>query len=238
MRSTRGWGATIQGAATMGEGSHAQEHGGPRESGEATRLHDDVHSHRSLQSLDTPSRPYLWNMIDQFIINSYTIRKNAVAIHVHRYSSLKQEVASTRLGTLRTRCNSYPRKLPVILPHELIPHVLAHQHLDLQQLTTEAAAYWTHMREHSGWAQNHPGTNRHQPLFLYGDDARFSQNEKLTVVYCGFCLDSRTHSMCVHLPLFIIRCSLSVGFETLQAFLKPVSATAEQQDWGSSFSFQ
>ena len=43
MRSTRGWGATIQGAATMGEGSHAQEHGGARESGKATRLHDDVH---------------------------------------------------------------------------------------------------------------------------------------------------------------------------------------------------
>ena len=42
---TRGWGATIQGAATMGEGSHAQEHGGARESGKATRLHDidDVH---------------------------------------------------------------------------------------------------------------------------------------------------------------------------------------------------
>ncbi|CAE7556716.1 Kcnh2 [Symbiodinium sp. CCMP2592] len=114
----------------------------------------------------------------------------------------------------------------------VIPHVLAHRHLDLQQLTTETAAYWSHMREHSEWGRDHPGSNRHHPLFLYGDDAQFSQQEKLTVVYCGFCLDARKNSMCVHLPLFIIRCSLSAGFETLQAFLKPVVASLNYLFYG------
>ena len=131
------------------------------------------------------------------------------------------------------------RKLPLILPHEMIPHVRAHHRgiIDHGLHMEQTRAYWTHMRAHSQWARNHPGSDRHHPAFIYGDDARHTQNEKLCVVYCGFVCDTRTNSMLVHQPLFVIRCSLSVGFETLQAYLKPVPATAEQPCFASCFCF-
>ena len=42
-------------------------------------------------------------------------------------------------------------------------------------------------------------------LFLYGDDCKYSNQEKLTCVSCGFVLDERSSSMKTHLPLFIVR---------------------------------
>ena len=46
---------------------------------------------------------------------------------------------------------------------------------------------------------------RVHPMFLYGDDCKYSHQEKLTCVSCAFVLDERSSSMKTHLPVFIVR---------------------------------
>ena len=95
------------------------------------------------------------------------------------------------------------------------------------------------------------GSARHMPMFLYGDDARFNSfGDKLLIVCCGFVLDQRKSSLLTHFPLFLLKeaghhqvmrhanrlwndceqCKwklkyfaqgLSLGFRTVQAFMKP-----------------
>ena len=43
------------------------------------------------------------------------------------------------------------------------------------------------------------------PLFLYGDDTKYNQNDKLTVLTLGAVLDERTHSLLTHWPLCVVR---------------------------------
>ena len=108
--------------------------------------------------------------------------------------------------------NSVIQKLlPVVLPHELFPFLAKYGHLP-KDLST-IAKYWEHACEHMVWASheqawaNGPNETKHlrMPLYLYGDDTRFSGNEKLCVVMIGAVLDERSSSMATHFPLFVIR---------------------------------
>ena len=65
--------------------------------------------------------------------------------------------------------------------------------------------YWDHVRRHCSWAANFEATPEHIPAFLYGDDTKYNQQEKLCVLTLGWVLAGRSDSMLVHHPLCVIR---------------------------------
>ena len=75
----------------------------------------------------------------------------------------------------------------------------------------DAAAYWSHAERYMQWAPHHPviqnGSRDVYPLFLYGDDTRYTKNtgEKLTCICLGVLTDERRNSMLTHYPLCVIR---------------------------------
>ena len=99
---------------------------------------------------------------------------------------------------------------PIILPHVLLEHL--HRQGYLQIHDAVKAMYWQHAQR-MAWFRDHPVARdaaeaseiQHLPLFLYGDDAKFSEQEKLSIVMLGCILDPRKHSMATHFPLFVIR---------------------------------
>ena len=98
------------------------------------------------------------------------------------------------------------RLLPVVLPHHLLIHLYQNDLLPLSRM--DVHKYWDHMRNFATWGSDHPAVQIggvHVPVYLYGDDTRFSHQEKLTAVTLGFVLDDRTSSMETHYPLFLIR---------------------------------
>lgn len=108
---------------------------------------------------------------------------------------------------------SHRRKLPVVLPHDLVPALIAEgiwpsQVGGLGPKDTEE--WWDHMCKHGTWASEHPASKHkhHEPLSLYGDDAAFTKtsNEKMTVITLSHCLDTRKNSMLTSWPLCVFRC--------------------------------
>ena len=88
-----------------------------------------------------------------------------------------------------------------MLPHELLSHVANSGFLPAMELEP----YWRHVRQHTAWGQYFPGNEETIPCYLYGDDTRYNNMQKLTVVTLGFVLDGRQSSMQTHYPLFIVQ---------------------------------
>ena len=96
----------------------------------------------------------------------------------------------------------------MVLPHRLIPHLLTHK-----LVVPDFAAireYWNHMFTHAEWGPGHPLAEqgekcKHLPIYLYADDVKWTNEEKLTQVSLGMVLDERKHSMRTHFPLWILR---------------------------------
>ena len=89
-----------------------------------------------------------------------------------------------------------------MLPHELVSHLAKSGHfLDLGP--DKSQAYWKHFQSvNASWSM---GELDSMPLFLYGDDTKYNQNDKLTVLTLGAVLDERTHSLLTHWPLCVVR---------------------------------
>ena len=97
----------------------------------------------------------------------------------------------------------------MILPHELLSYLYKHDKLPPMP---DTGAYWAHMKKNASWSMQHPvfevpenELHSFYPVFLYGDDCQYSENEKLTCISVGFLMDGRTSSMASHYPLCIIR---------------------------------
>ena len=138
------------------------------------------------------------------------------------------------------------RKMPVTLPHKLIPYLLEHG-LMPKISEEEIQHFWRHMSEHVSWARAHTSRHgmSHMPLFLWGDDAQYTENhEALVCVTLGCTLDPSRNTWRSVWPLFCFKdvtrlmilchnCFMPplgfclptqverAGFDTLQAFLKP-----------------
>ena len=88
-----------------------------------------------------------------------------------------------------------------MLPQDLLRY-LADEELLPEMDTRE---YWSHVRRHCSWASEHEASPDHIPAFLYGDDTKFNEQEKLCVLTLGWVLDPRKNSMLVHHPLCVLR---------------------------------
>ena len=72
------------------------------------------------------------------------------------------------------------------------------------------AIYWDHMFTHASWGAAHPLNEpgkqcQHLPLFLYADDVKWTNEEKLTQLSLGIVVDGRKSSMETLWPLFLFR---------------------------------
>ena len=98
--------------------------------------------------------------------------------------------------------SSMLRKLPVILPHELIKW-LVEKDLMPEIRAQDTAYYWQHMAQHAEWAKPCKDWRETHPLFLWGDDAVYNkQRDKVVAVALGFVLDDRKSSLHTLFPLF------------------------------------
>ena len=101
--------------------------------------------------------------------------------------------------------------MPVILPHHLLQYLHG---IDADQIDMDAARdYWSHVQKHTDWGRVHPcpAGQPCNPLFVYGDDVKFNNNEKLTCVCMGYILSEKKGlSLRTHFPLFVIRQVLDV----------------------------
>ena len=87
----------------------------------------------------------------------------------------------------------------MVLPHEVLPHVIG----KMKKPVMERAQYWRHMEKYTPWAGL--GQEGYLPVFLYGDDARYNKQSKLTVVYMGMVTDEEgSNSMMMYFPLFLV----------------------------------
>ena len=94
------------------------------------------------------------------------------------------------------------RKLPVVLPHELINWLVEKDAMP-EIRTQDTAYYWQHMAQHADWAKPCKDWRETHPLFLWGDDAVYNkQRDKVVAVALGFVLDERKSSLHTLFPLF------------------------------------
>ena len=98
------------------------------------------------------------------------------------------------------------RRLPVILPHELLPWLLR-QNAFAEVHGSDLATYWGHFRNKVPWGRAADGLEeRIHPLYLWGDDAVFNEgSEKLLVIAMGHQLDNRKNSLESVWPLCCVR---------------------------------
>ena len=96
-------------------------------------------------------------------------------------------------------CN--PRTLPVVLPHELFPWLVQRGLFDLSD-STEIVRFWTHAR--SAGLPTGGATDFHIPLWIWGDDAKFTEThqDKLVVVAFGRLLETSKNALKTVWPLF------------------------------------
>lgn len=101
------------------------------------------------------------------------------------------------------------RKLPVVLPHKLIPWMMENGLYPQDALDKDAvSAYWDHLGSQVDWASSHVKQcgKAFQPLWLWGDDATYnSVNDKLITVSIGAVLDMQKSSIRTVWPLFCYR---------------------------------
>ena len=130
------------------------------------------------------------------------------------YKILGFKLSKTNGPKNRTNRNHFdlrfhPRKLPVVLPHKLIPWMLENgiypeDTLDLDDVSN----HWDHLASHLDWASEHVQQHgrHHIPLYLWGDDAQYNEEGgKLVTVAMGAVLDNRTSAVATVWPLFCYR---------------------------------
>ena len=102
--------------------------------------------------------------------------------------------------TVLESCN--PRNLPVVLPHEVFPWLVKQGIIPLND-TDEIREFWSHAR--TAGMPTMGATDHHIPLYLWGDDARFTETheDKLVVVAFGRLLETSKNALQSVWPLFV-----------------------------------
>ncbi|CAE7910895.1 unnamed protein product, partial [Symbiodinium necroappetens] len=115
------------------------------------------------------------------------------------------------------------KKLPVVLPHQLLPWLVENGFLPVDDdACHEVASYWSHARSVGLAASGQ--TDAHIPLYLWGDDAQFTQThqDKLVAVAFGRVLETCKNALRTVWPLFLYQQAYSVGPGTLNTFMDEV----------------
>ncbi|CAE7403183.1 unnamed protein product [Symbiodinium sp. CCMP2592] len=94
------------------------------------------------------------------------------------------------------------RNLPVVLPHEVFPWLVKQGLIPLSE-TDEITKFWSHAR--TAGMPTMGATDSHIPLYLWGDDARFTETheDKIVVVAFGRVLETSKNALETVWPLFL-----------------------------------
>ena len=98
----------------------------------------------------------------------------------------------------------YPRSMPVVLPHRLVPWLVRRNRWPA--ISDKAVQeYWSHHELHS--ATSAP-TGLHHPCWLWGDDVRYGKrfNQKVMVCMMGHVLDCNRDSYLSCFLLWVCGC--------------------------------
>ncbi|CAE7222271.1 unnamed protein product, partial [Symbiodinium pilosum] len=82
------------------------------------------------------------------------------------------------------------RQLPVLLPHELVPWLVEQGVFPVDEESDAAhAEFWEHLQKVG--TPTHNATANHVPLYIWGDDAEFTEHhqDKLVVISIGRVLE-------------------------------------------------
>ena len=95
------------------------------------------------------------------------------------------------------------RSQPLVLPHDIIPWLVEHGVFPTGiEAEDEVAKYWQHIE--SMGLPTHGASHKHVPLYVWGDDAQFTENnDKLVCVSFGRSLETGKNSLIFCWPLFV-----------------------------------
>ena len=90
----------------------------------------------------------------------------------------------------------------MVLPHEVFPWLVRHGIIPLND-TDEITKFWSHAR--TAGMPTMGATDHHIPLYLWGDDARFTETheDKLVAVAFGRVLETSKNALHSVWPLFL-----------------------------------
>ena len=94
--------------------------------------------------------------------------------------------------------------MPILLPDQLIPWLVEKGVFPVDQVQEKATAkYWEHLQEVG--VPTHGASSEHVPLYLWGDDAEFTEHhgDKLVVISMGRALEGRKHALLYCWPLTV-----------------------------------
>ena len=115
--------------------------------------------------------------------------------------------------TCTTRENATPRREPILLPEEIIPW-LVERGLFPIDAEDELKEYWDHMESRE---VPHKGAAGMHPLFLWGDDAQCTEQDKLCVVSMGRVLESGKNALHYCWPLFVYQHAAGPTFNVMRS---------------------
>ena len=92
----------------------------------------------------------------------------------------------------------------MLLPHELVPWLVEQGVFPVDEESDAAhAEFWEHLQKVG--TPTHNATANHVPLYIWGDDAEFTEHhqDKLVVISIGRVLEQRRHSLRYCWPLCV-----------------------------------
>ena len=100
------------------------------------------------------------------------------------------------------------------MPHQLVPWLLLQGVWPAGDCVMKSVEqFWTHAELVKATWRSAAPSNKHHPLYIWGDDCTFNeQGEKLLVVAMGHCCDKDASSLDCIWPLAVLRCELQSNF--------------------------
>ncbi|CAE7903411.1 unnamed protein product [Symbiodinium necroappetens] len=113
------------------------------------------------------------------------------------------------------------KSLPVALPHEVLPWLVRQGILPVDD-TDQIQKFWDHAR--STGMPTMGAADFHIPLYVWGDDARFTETheDKLVAVAFGRLMENSKNALQTVWPLFVYQQGQSAGPGTLNTFMEEV----------------
>ena len=111
---------------------------------------------------------------------------------------------------------------PILLPEHILRYL---EEIGIGTSTSTIQEYWAQHREHGvPWATNHPSDGHHVPLGLYGDAAKYGENNTTKVwgIYMNLVLFRPASVRLSRFLLFAIDHEASFGIRTLFPLLSAV----------------
>ena len=109
--------------------------------------------------------------------------------------------------------------IDILDPLSVVDYLFNVVQIEISQ--TDVETYWKHYRSvGSAWAVNHPASNFHVPISLYGDSCKIRTGEKMLGIFCSFPLWRPKSIRCSRFLLVALREEQLHGRATLDCIYR------------------